>query len=202
MTFFPNEIWLEIFLNLDYITLKKCMRVSKTLRGLTEHQSLDAILFRGGKLAVAKRTAHDINDETYDYWVADFLIHPVFDFLNYDASSPSGLRSMYATGNSLMKKYPMLATTVLEELATIPPQLSLVVWFEEGCDTPTRNRSNGATVRDVLKALVKSAAEAFDDWDDQSGDWPFSDCFSMVHGRNTIDGKKAGICCDNEDSMG
>jgi hypothetical protein len=43
----PNELWLQVFEDLDYADLKRCQRVSKSFNALINAPYLDRNLFRG-----------------------------------------------------------------------------------------------------------------------------------------------------------
>lgn len=109
----PNEIWLEVLLQLDYRTLKTCERVSKSFKEFVQNAAFDQKLFRaravvntGGGIALDNLT-----------------LHPVFERVSFECATE--IEDAYLFGPKDDDTFPLTEVCAAPEHATDPP-LSLI----------------------------------------------------------------------------
>ena len=140
---FPNEVWLEVFSNLDYFDLKRCQSVSKTFKALTTHSAFDSCLFRAPSVVPASAEI-DANEVE---------LHPAFELIRFEcADKIEDARfwsKLSATGDA-----PLTATSAAGEHATDPPTAILRLQIDDWNPMTVRNK-RGVTVLQVMKALCR-----------------------------------------------
>lgn len=141
----PNELWLHVFLELDYFGLKACMSVSTTFKALTSHAALDATLFRS-KLIIAAGGKIDLEKVS---------LHPAFDMISFGCDTKiEQAVFLHYNDKDNTGFMPLTASSAACEHATFPAVSYLELQIQSAKSFYVQNE-HGVTVVQVMRALCR-----------------------------------------------
>lgn len=153
----PKEIWLEVISHLDYLDLKKCMRVSKEFKSFTELPVCQETMFRSSKKLIPEGGAINLDN---------IQLHPAFDLMAFECATKIEHVKFY-TGKDYDGIVALTDTCAAEEYATDPPVAFIRLQIHSWPAVQVTNKS-GVTVVQVMKSLCRFFSK--DDHRESMGD--------------------------------